>query len=98
MSMSRFEEAGASYGYAIRANPKEANYYVNMGEIRGEEDGSTVTPRAGGISARKNLTAGIQYLEQGLALNPFFPEAYNNLANFKRDVGDVRWTRLVSTG
>ncbi|EKX45472.1 hypothetical protein GUITHDRAFT_108736 [Guillardia theta CCMP2712] len=73
MSMSRFEEAGASYGYAIRANPKEANYYVNMG----------------GISARKNLTAGIQYLEQGLALNPFFPEAYNNLANFKRDVGDL---------
>eukprot|EP00960_Hanusia_phi_P029518 748002-Hanusia_phi.AAC.1 len=32
MSMSRFEEAAASYAHAIRTNPKEANYYVNMGE------------------------------------------------------------------
>jgi tetratricopeptide (TPR) repeat protein len=57
-----------------QAEPRNANHYVNLA----------------GVVGRGNVTGAIELLQQGLTLNPRFAEAYNNLANFQREAGDLR--------
>ena len=57
-----------------QAEPRNANHYVNLA----------------GVVGRGNVTGAIELLTQGLTLNPRFAEAYNNLANFQREAGDLR--------
>ena len=57
-----------------QAEPRNANHYVSLA----------------GVVGRGNVTGAIELLQQGLTLNPRFAEAYNNLANFQREAGDLR--------